>query len=337
MRDFRAFPRLGRLSTWRELTLNLGAILGLLCIVTTIATVAFGIKPLVFRSGSMSPAIGTGALAFAKSTPAADLSAGDIVSVNNAKGTRVTHRISLVEPQGAGAVLTLKGDANRVADAEPYVVRSADRVFLSVPKLGYVVSWMSGPLGTFAAGLFIGLILLLAFRRERTDPPTEGPREGERRATKSALALVVGIGLFGSTSLSQASPTWASWTDSATATSGTLTAHTVLPPVSVTCTGGGLGASLTFVWPNKDVRYRYRVTVEKPAGTIVSTSFVANNGTAGTNQSHVLALGLLGSLLGVSSTFTVRVRSEATGAPTWVSATGPTDTGTFTLGVLTSC
>ncbi len=94
-------------------------------------------------------------------------------------------------------------------------------------------------------------------------------------------------------------------------------------------------ASLTFVWPNQDARYTYRVQVEKPAGSVVSTATVANNGTLAASE-HVLSLGTLGSLLGVSSTFTVRVRSELA-ATSWITPTGPSDTGDVTLGLLTSC
>lgn len=45
------FTRFGRGA--REVLLTLGALLGVLCIVASIAGVAFGVKPLVFRSGSM--------------------------------------------------------------------------------------------------------------------------------------------------------------------------------------------------------------------------------------------------------------------------------------------
>lgn len=154
---------------------------------------------------------------------------------------------------------------------------------------------------------------------------------------RRSAAVVSVIALTATASVAASGPSWAAWQDPPTVGGTTLSAHTVLPPNSVTCSGGGLGSSLTFTWPNKDLGYRYRVQVEKPAGTIVSTAFVANNGTVGSSQAYVLTLGLLGGLLGVSSTFTVRVRSELLVASTWVSATGPTDTGTFTLGLLTNC
>ena len=66
----------------RELALNVGAVAGTVCILATLASVFFGITPLVLRSGSMAPQISTGALALARTVPAADLRFGDIVSVD---------------------------------------------------------------------------------------------------------------------------------------------------------------------------------------------------------------------------------------------------------------
>ena len=148
----------------RELALNLGAIAGLICVLAAAASFLFGIKPLVFRSGSMSPDIPTGALALAKTTPAADLGVGDVVSVENQQGTRITHRVhEIVSSDGATSVLILKGDANKDADISPYTVTEADRVFFSVPGLGYAVSWLSSPAAIFLGGALVGGVMVLAF------------------------------------------------------------------------------------------------------------------------------------------------------------------------------
>jgi hypothetical protein len=86
----------GRRSTrhlLRETLLNLGAGLGVMCLLAAVAAIGFGIRPLVFRSGSMGPEIGTGALGLARTVPAAELAVGDVVSVVNSRGVRVTHRV----------------------------------------------------------------------------------------------------------------------------------------------------------------------------------------------------------------------------------------------------
>ncbi|OYD66699.1 signal peptidase [Rhodococcus sp. OK302] len=152
----------------KEIALNVAAVAGLICIIATLASLLFGIKPLVFRSGSMEPEISTGALALAKTVPATELAVGDVISVDNDQGVRITHRVVELEPAGANTVLaTLKGDANNVADQMPYTITEADRVFFSVGGLGYVVAWLSSPLAIFLGGGLVGAVLVIAFGRTK--------------------------------------------------------------------------------------------------------------------------------------------------------------------------
>ncbi|MFC9515176.1 signal peptidase I [Nocardiaceae bacterium NPDC056970] len=171
-------------SRGRDLALNVGAIAGLICVLAAVASFLFGIKPLIFRSGSMSPDIPTGALALAKTTPAADLQVGDVVSVENQQGTRITHRVhEILSSDGTTSVLVLKGDANIDADLAPYTVTEADRVFASVPGLGYVVSWLSSPAAIFLGGALVGGVMVLAFgpgvKRKDDDDADPGTDSGD--------------------------------------------------------------------------------------------------------------------------------------------------------------
>lgn len=70
--------------------LTLAALAGVVCLLAAAAALTLHITPLVFRSGSMAPEIPTGSLALARSVPAEELKVGDVVSVTNAHGTRVT-------------------------------------------------------------------------------------------------------------------------------------------------------------------------------------------------------------------------------------------------------
>ncbi|AOW92873.1 signal peptidase I [Rhodococcus sp. WMMA185] len=157
----------------------MGAIAGLICVLAASASFFFGIKPLVFRSGSMSPDIPTGSLALSRAVPASDLAVGDVVSVLNEQGTRITHRVEeIVSSNANSSVLILKGDANKDADLSPYTVSEADRVFFSVPSLGYVVAWLSSPVAIFLGGAFVGSLMVVAFRpvarKDDDDPSGEG-------------------------------------------------------------------------------------------------------------------------------------------------------------------
>lgn len=153
-------------SRTKEIALNVGAVLGLICIVATMLSLLFGIKPLVLRSGSMAPAIPTGALALAKSVPADDLTIGDVISVDNAQGVLITHRVIDLQPLGDGTVsATLQGDANNVADSTPYVITEADRVVFHVAGAGYAVAWLSSKIAIFLGGVLAGALLVIAFGR----------------------------------------------------------------------------------------------------------------------------------------------------------------------------
>lgn len=177
--------------TVREIALTVGAVVGVFCIVVAVASMLFGITPLVFRSGSMSPTIGTGALGLAKTVPAEDIRDGDVVSIVDDSGTRITHRVVATTPiEGELVSLTLKGDANTAADVAPSMETEADVVFFHVERLGYVVSWLSSPIATFLGGLAVGVLLMLGFR-----PTVESDSEGAlaRPGESVARGAVVGV------------------------------------------------------------------------------------------------------------------------------------------------
>lgn len=316
-----------------QAALTVGAILGVASVVLAVGTVFFGVQPLVFRSGSMSPTIDTGALALSRDIPASEIRIGDIVSVHDPKGVRVTHRVvgvdKLATPEG-GVSLRLKGDANQAADADAYVAMSADRVFAHVPYLGYFAAWMSGPLGMFVAGLLVaGLIAYLVLRRRSAGPPG-----GRRKA--AATAFVVGLSGIGAVSAgSSAQGTAAAWNDTASVASQNFATHTVVRPATLTCNGGGLLADLKYTFPNTDLRYRYVVTLENTAGTVMKTDVIANSGSVLTPQSITYNFLLLNGFVGVPATITVRVRARLSSAPAWVSAGSTTQTGKLlSLGIL---
>lgn len=170
-------------SVGREIALTIGAVVGAVCLLAAIGGLFFGITPLVFRSGSMAPSIGTGALGLAREVPAADLREGDVVSVINDSGTRITHRIENIDQvDDSTARLVLKGDANQVSDLTPSYVTSADRVFFHVERLGYVVSWFSSAGAAFLGGVIVGVLLMVGFRPTpvRGDSPGRGYASEDR-------------------------------------------------------------------------------------------------------------------------------------------------------------
>jgi signal peptidase len=148
---------------WRLTLLNVGAALGVLCLVSAALCGLMKVSPIVLRSDSMAPAVSTSDLVLMKKVSAGDVSKGDIVSVNDRQGRRVTHRVVSVEPYGSSIRLTLKADANPAPDAETYDVTEVKRVVVALPWLGWLFAPADGLLALVIGGVFIGCLVIVAF------------------------------------------------------------------------------------------------------------------------------------------------------------------------------
>lgn len=255
--------------------LTLGAVLGALCLLAAVLAVLIGAKPLVFRSGSMAPAIPTGALGISVPAEAATLRAGDVISVENA-GLRITHRVVQADVSGDRATVTLKGDANSIPDAEPYVLRKTERVIAHAPLLGYAVAWLSSSAAVFAGGFFTAYLLYLAFgtpgrkgsRPQRPQPETQ-PRTGHRsshrtrRATRLTAASLVSLGVVTGGALHTAAPSQAAFADSTLAT-GQFTAATLAAPALACQDSGSYNVTFTLTHPG-DFATLYELRTLVPA------------------------------------------------------------------------
>lgn len=240
----------------RQTALTVGAVIGTLCILAAVAAVVLDVRPLVFRSGSMSPTIGTGALAIAQRVDASTLEVGQIVSVPTESGERVTHRIQGVQHQDGSAVLRLKGDANKAPDAAPYVVTHADKVVFDMPWVGYAVGWVGGPLGLFVLGLYAAFLLSVIVRSDRGTPRAthRAVRAARRAVPVSAALVIVGGTLVAGTLLqARAMPTLAAWADPAAVSGTTMSAYVVPAPNGSSCAlvtpGSGTERGVNLTWP----------------------------------------------------------------------------------------
>jgi signal peptidase I len=273
----------------REALLTVGAVVGGICLLVAVGSALFGLRPLVFQSGSMSPTIGTGALALSHEVEASSLHVGQVVSVPTGDGERVTHRIVGIAHDGAITQLELRGDANKVSDPHTYRVTKADVVVFHVPWLGYAIGWLVGPVGLFLLGLYAAFLASVLLRRR---PPSEdhtdrAPEpEGESSSTPGRHTRVLKItGLsalvvFGTASgvlvQHQVTPTLAAWTDGVTVAGSTLTAKvtTLNPPPLVTCLPG-TGQKSVLSWGAVTGATNYRV--HTGAATDVTYTVVGSN------------------------------------------------------------
>lgn len=309
-------------TTIRDRALTVGAVIGSLCVVAAIACAVLDVRPLVFRSGSMSPSIETGALAFAKNVPADDLAKGDVVSVTTSSGERVTHRIVSVGQSTSGErPLQLKGDANKNPDAELYRVASADRVLFDVPFIGYGVSFLRSGAGLFLLGLLAAGLLLVVVRPggsggESTRGSGGGTRRkpgGRRKAARLAVPAVAGV-----LTLAVAAPAMATFTDAGTVTSGSAATRVVTAATTMTCANNnnalGLPVSATLTLTNAAGNQNNTYVLEwatSATGSPYSTSTMAVTSAATT--SFTVDGSFLGSL---SSGTSIWVRVYTAASPT---------------------
>lgn len=341
---------MGRL---RELVLWAGAALGLLAVAAGLAVSLGGCSFLVFRSGSMSPEIPTGGLALARTVPAADLRAGDVVSVTAASGERITHRVVTTTLRGDTASLVLKGDANATADAEVYQVTSAERVVASVPVGGYVVAHALTPPGLVALAALSLMLLVLSGGRppadddvdetdERTAPRLRRLRPRHRQQVPlrrrllagGALAVsVVAVVAGGGAAVARTTGTLATYTDRGSATASG-TAYRLAAPTT-TCADGSTSLTFTFpavTMPGRTTTYDAVVT----GGTSPVT--LTPSGTGTTRTVTVTSTQAPGALASTRNyLLTVTARAAAASGPVWTSTAGYSFSTYGTIFVDMSC
>ncbi|MFA4998515.1 MAG: signal peptidase I [Candidatus Paceibacterota bacterium] len=119
-----------------------------LLLIISVFPVTGNIKFMTVLSGSMEPAIKTGAIVVAK--PANGYKIGDIITFGPNTKTQppVTHRINDIKVVGGVPVYITKGDANESPDMRE--IQKSDilgKVLFSIPFVGYAVDFAKKPVG----------------------------------------------------------------------------------------------------------------------------------------------------------------------------------------------
>lgn len=142
----------------------------LVAAIVSVGLTPLGVTPFGVLTGSMEPAIQTGALAFVNTKVAPeDMRVGDIVAFHSTDDAVVTHRIHEIDEE-AGAFIT-KGDANAQVDARPVPFEDViGQTVYSIPEIGnalYEASNYKIPLLLVVTGITVALGLLNAFAPSR--------------------------------------------------------------------------------------------------------------------------------------------------------------------------
>ena len=169
---------------WDIATTVIVGIIGVLA-VAYICLMLFGLRGYTVLSGSMEPTYKTGSVIYVKSVSSSELKEKDVITFRTATGAVATHRIvELVDEDGITKYRT-KGDANENVDGS---LVAPEKVIgtpvFSIPYLGYVLTYIQSPPGSYVA-IAVGAVLLLfvilpgLIFDNGKKPDKEEPAEGE--------------------------------------------------------------------------------------------------------------------------------------------------------------
>ncbi|MFC3965523.1 signal peptidase I [Nocardia jiangsuensis] len=137
-------------------------VLGALLVVTIVLPLVVGGHRYTILTGSMVPTYPPGTLVVVRPEDPIDLAVGTPITYQLRSGQPevVTHRIVQVRRNADGRIgFITRGDANPVDDEQivnPEQIRGA--VWYSIPYLGYVNNWFSGPKRTYTIAALIVLL-----------------------------------------------------------------------------------------------------------------------------------------------------------------------------------
>jgi signal peptidase I len=153
-------------------------VLGLVLLASTASALGIALFPvltggsaLTVLSGSMSPGLPVGAIAFVRPVDPAAVVPGDVITFQRAPDAPelVTHRVLAVDDSSGAPVFTTKGDANEDPDVDPVTASAVQgRLWFGVANLGRLSAILHSPKG-------VGLLVVLVCAVIAAAP---GPRPG---------------------------------------------------------------------------------------------------------------------------------------------------------------
>ena len=116
---------------------------------------------LTVQSGSMEPAIKTGAIVFVEQASIEQVREGDIITYQDNGNNLITHRVVEAHRAGSSMRLVTKGDANENPDPEPvYRGEVVGKAQFSIPLIGYAVAFGQTRLGWLLMVLVPTMLLI---------------------------------------------------------------------------------------------------------------------------------------------------------------------------------
>lgn len=142
-----------------------------------------GLQVFTVLSGSMEPAYHVGSLIYVKDVDPFELESGDVITFMLDENTVATHRIVEVVPDEEDDSVVrfrTKGDANENVDGSLVHYKNVigSPVF-TIPYLGYAVSYIQNPPGTYVAISAGAILLLLVFLPDLFDSDKKKKKDAD--------------------------------------------------------------------------------------------------------------------------------------------------------------
>ena len=151
---------------WNGVTTILVAIVVILALLL-VGVRLVGMQVFTVLSGSMEPTYHVGSLIYVKQVDPMQLQSGDVITFMLDEDTVATHRIVDVVPdeQDPSVIrFQTKGDANDAVDGSLVHYKNVlGTPVFTIPKLGYLASYIQNPPGTYVAISAGAVLLALVF------------------------------------------------------------------------------------------------------------------------------------------------------------------------------
>lgn len=121
----------------------------------------FGLTPYSIQSGSMEPNYPVGSLIYVQAGNTDSIKISDVITFKNSTNSLiVTHRVVRIDSEKK--LIYTKGDANSTEDPSPVSFSEViGKPVFTLPVLGYILTFLSAPLGKILT-ILIALLLLAA-------------------------------------------------------------------------------------------------------------------------------------------------------------------------------
>ena len=154
------------IKVWNVFTSALVALVVILALLL-VGVRLFGMQVFTVLSGSMEPTYHVGSLIYVKETDPKTLQPGDVITFMLDENTVATHRIVDVIPDEEDPSVIrfqTKGDANDAVDGSLVHYKNVlGTPVFTIPKLGYLASYIQNPPGTYVAISAGAVLLALVF------------------------------------------------------------------------------------------------------------------------------------------------------------------------------